>query len=283
MNPSRDAVPLLAGHLAGLAADADRGVGEEPHAWLGRPPAGIRGHMRLRPVQLVAHGRYQSRASAVTALVARRVPSPSLVAFGTHATPGSWRHGKPRGERHPRGGHVAREAVQMPSQRTCLQWPVLRPASPGPDRLGRGAAVASPHQRLRCRGPAPRTGRRQRLPVLRGRLRAAGVTSRTSKVIQIEGDPDSPVSRGRLCPKGSASLQLDDRPGPRDQVQLPAAARHRVGGPRPRHGDGHDRRPGDRDPRATTGRRRPTASASAAPWASPASAGRPSTTRRTTS
>lgn len=28
------------------------------------------------------------------------------------------------------------------------------------------------------------------------------------KVIQIEGDPDSPVSRGRLCPKGSASEQL---------------------------------------------------------------------------
>ena len=27
-------------------------------------------------------------------------------------------------------------------------------------------------------------------------------------VVQIEGDPDSPVSRGRLCPKGSASLQL---------------------------------------------------------------------------
>lgn len=25
------------------------------------------------------------------------------------------------------------------------------------------------------------------------------------KVIQIEGDPDSPISRGRLCPKGSAS------------------------------------------------------------------------------
>ena len=28
------------------------------------------------------------------------------------------------------------------------------------------------------------------------------------KVTQIEGDPDSPVSRGRLCPKGSATLQL---------------------------------------------------------------------------
>src|SRR3954451_7707617 len=28
------------------------------------------------------------------------------------------------------------------------------------------------------------------------------------EVVQIEGDPDSPISRGRLCPKGSASLQL---------------------------------------------------------------------------
>src|ERR671934_2504822 len=25
------------------------------------------------------------------------------------------------------------------------------------------------------------------------------------KVVQIEGDPDSPISRGRLCPKGAAS------------------------------------------------------------------------------
>jgi formate dehydrogenase major subunit len=28
------------------------------------------------------------------------------------------------------------------------------------------------------------------------------------QVIQIEGDPDSPISRGRLCPKGSASKSL---------------------------------------------------------------------------
>jgi formate dehydrogenase major subunit len=31
-------------------------------------------------------------------------------------------------------------------------------------------------------------------------------------VVQIEGDPDSPISRGRLCPKGSASLQLTTHP-----------------------------------------------------------------------
>jgi formate dehydrogenase major subunit len=34
------------------------------------------------------------------------------------------------------------------------------------------------------------------------------VWSKGGKVIQIEGDPDSPISRGRLCPKGAASEQL---------------------------------------------------------------------------
>jgi len=38
------------------------------------------------------------------------------------------------------------------------------------------------------------------------------------RVTQIEGDPASPVSRGRLCPKGSASLQLTTGPGRRYQV-----------------------------------------------------------------
>ena len=32
------------------------------------------------------------------------------------------------------------------------------------------------------------------------------------QVIQIEGDPDSPISRGRLCPKGSASKNLVTSP-----------------------------------------------------------------------
>src|SRR3954447_19807630 len=32
------------------------------------------------------------------------------------------------------------------------------------------------------------------------------------RVTQIEGDPDSPISRGRLCPKGSASEQLVNSP-----------------------------------------------------------------------
>ena len=31
-------------------------------------------------------------------------------------------------------------------------------------------------------------------------------------IVQIEGDPDSPISRGRLCPKGAASLSLVQNP-----------------------------------------------------------------------
>jgi formate dehydrogenase major subunit len=38
------------------------------------------------------------------------------------------------------------------------------------------------------------------------------------RVVQIEGDADSPISRGRLCPKGSASLQLTTGPGRRYDV-----------------------------------------------------------------
>jgi formate dehydrogenase major subunit len=38
-------------------------------------------------------------------------------------------------------------------------------------------------------------------------------------VIQIEGDPDSPVSRGRLCPKGAASEKLVNSPMRETQVK----------------------------------------------------------------
>ncbi|HEY3728799.1 MAG TPA: formate dehydrogenase, partial [Solirubrobacteraceae bacterium] len=38
------------------------------------------------------------------------------------------------------------------------------------------------------------------------------VYAKDDRVIHIEGDPDSPISRGRLCPKGSASEQLVNSP-----------------------------------------------------------------------
>src|SRR5699024_4179093 len=42
---------------------------------------------------------------------------------------------------------------------------------------------------------------------------------RDEQVTQIEGDPDSPISRGRLCPKGSASRELVTSPSRETRVR----------------------------------------------------------------
>ncbi len=39
------------------------------------------------------------------------------------------------------------------------------------------------------------------------------VSHRDGRVISIEGDPQSPISRGHLCPKGAASYELVTHPG----------------------------------------------------------------------
>jgi len=39
------------------------------------------------------------------------------------------------------------------------------------------------------------------------------------RITQIEGDPDSPISRGRLCPKGAATRQLVSGPGREHRVK----------------------------------------------------------------
>ena len=96
--------------------------------------------------------------------------------------------------------------------RTFIEgWPVYRQLT-GDDPLGRGAAAKSrrsEHLESRVRGatkvvksicPYCAVGCGQNVYVEE--------RDGTSRVTQIEGDPDSPISRGRLCPKGSASLQL---------------------------------------------------------------------------
>jgi formate dehydrogenase major subunit len=86
-------------------------------------------------------------------------------------------------------------------------WPVYRQAA-GPDRSGRGAASKSKVSA----GLTPRTATADTVVKSVCPYCAVGcgqnVYVKDEKVVQIEGDPDSPVSRGRLCPKGSASLQL---------------------------------------------------------------------------
>ncbi len=87
------------------------------------------------------------------------------------------------------------------------RWPVLRQLR-GEDRLGRGAAVKSE----RSEGLTPRTSSADEVVKSICPYCAVGcaqnVYVKDGRVVHIEGDPDSPVSRGRLCPKGSASLQL---------------------------------------------------------------------------
>ncbi|MGH2903005.1 MAG: molybdopterin-dependent oxidoreductase, partial [Solirubrobacteraceae bacterium] len=87
------------------------------------------------------------------------------------------------------------------------EWPVLRQLRSG-DRLARGAAVKSE----RSRHLANRIAEADRAVGSVCPYCAVGCAQKVyvkgGKVVQIEGDPDSPVSRGRLCPKGSASLQL---------------------------------------------------------------------------
>jgi formate dehydrogenase major subunit len=87
------------------------------------------------------------------------------------------------------------------------RWPVTRQLA-GADRLGLGGAVTS--ERTRERVPRTKTADKVVKSVCPYCAVGCGqnVYVKDDKVVQIEGDPDSPVSRGRLCPKGSASLQL---------------------------------------------------------------------------
>ncbi len=90
-------------------------------------------------------------------------------------------------------------------------WPVYRQLT-GTDPLGRGKAARSPYtERI-----TPSTSTADDVVQSICPYCAVGCGQRVyvqdGAVTQIEGDPDSPVSRGRLCPKGAASKQLVTNP-----------------------------------------------------------------------
>jgi formate dehydrogenase major subunit len=90
-------------------------------------------------------------------------------------------------------------------------WPVWRQLT-GPDRFGRAAAAKSPgSDDLHVRTANATRVVKSICPYCAVGC-AQNVYVRDQKVVQIEGDPDSPISRGRLCPKGAASLQLTTGP-----------------------------------------------------------------------
>jgi len=109
----------------------------------------------------------------------------------------------------------------MSAREQITSWPVLRQLkglSHG-DPLGLGHAVQS----RRSAELVPRTETADEVVRSICPYCAVGCGQRVfvtnGKVTQIEGDPDSPISRGRLCPKGSASLSLVTSPAREQTVK----------------------------------------------------------------
>jgi len=98
--------------------------------------------------------------------------------------------------------------------------PLLRQL--GGDSLGLGRAAQS----VRSEQLTPRTKTADKVVQSICPYCAVGcgqkVYVKDEKVVQIEGDPDSPISRGRLCPKGAASEKLVNSPMRETQVKYRA-------------------------------------------------------------
>jgi formate dehydrogenase major subunit len=91
------------------------------------------------------------------------------------------------------------------------RWPVVRQVREG-DLLGRGRAVQSE----RSRTLQARISRAERVVPSICPYCAVGcgqlVYVEKGEITHIEGDPASPISRGRLCPKGQASKSYAQSP-----------------------------------------------------------------------
>ncbi len=101
---------------------------------------------------------------------------------------------------------------RVPGVKTWLDsWPVYRQLT-GSDPLGRGKAARS----KATEATVSRTATADRVAKSVCPYCAVGcaqnVYVKDEKIVQIEGDPNSPINRGRLCPKGSASKQLVTSP-----------------------------------------------------------------------
>jgi formate dehydrogenase major subunit len=87
----------------------------------------------------------------------------------------------------------------------ALRWPVFRQILHGGDGTG-PEAMSAQTQNLLPKNDGAKVARSvcPYCAVGCGQL----AFHKDGKLISIEGDPESPLSRGRLCPKGSASFEL---------------------------------------------------------------------------
>lgn len=99
----------------------------------------------------------------------------------------------------------------MGLREALLSWPVVRQWRER-DPLGLGETARS--ERSSRLEPRTRTAERtvQSICPYCGVGCGQRVSVDGGEVVQIEGDPDSPISRGRLCPKGAATHGLVTSP-----------------------------------------------------------------------
>src|SRR5690242_10171831 len=101
-------------------------------------------------------------------------------------------------------------ALQMGVRKLIASWPAVRQLQEDP--LGLGAAARSPA----TDAITPRTATADTVVQSVCPYCAVGCGQRIfvkdGEITQIEGDPDSPISRGRLCPKGAATKGLVQSP-----------------------------------------------------------------------
>ncbi len=91
-----------------------------------------------------------------------------------------------------------------------LPWPVLRQLR-GPDKLGLGSAAQSEEKRDWTAHTSGAKVVKSVCPYCAVGC-AQDVYVKDGKITQIEGDPASPISRGRLCPKGAATRTMVQSP-----------------------------------------------------------------------
>jgi formate dehydrogenase major subunit len=95
--------------------------------------------------------------------------------------------------------------------RGARSWPLLRQLTGRDKHALADAAVSAKTAALE-----PRTATADRVVKSVCPYCAVGcgqkVYVKDERVVQVEGDPDSPISRGRLCPKGSATRSLATSP-----------------------------------------------------------------------
>src|SRR5438270_13739878 len=86
-----------------------------------------------------------------------------------------------------------------------MKWPLIRQIATGADGTG-PEAMSEQTRNLRVKNHGAKVSRSicPYCAVGCGQL----VFHKDGKLISIEGDPASPISRGRLCPKGSDSFEL---------------------------------------------------------------------------